>query len=136
MATTEVRPVRGCDVCGGVDDHPRHVFGTDHRPDIDSTTDVEVGMKMLANAPDEESKAAILRHIQDVNTQMRHMDCCRAAGCPTGECYTVTAGAEDVRGKDLLAHIQGSAKQLAKAAAERDKQVMAQNEALAASQEK
>lgn len=28
MSDTEVRPVRSCDVCGQVDDHPRHILQT------------------------------------------------------------------------------------------------------------
>src|SRR3982750_3868908 len=97
----ETRPVRGCDVCGGVDDHPRHVFA--HAPGDGNTTD-EVGAQMFANAPDE-AKAAIMAHIRDDSTTMRHMDCCREAGCPDGSCNTVTAGAEDKRGNALLAHL-------------------------------
>jgi hypothetical protein len=48
------------------------------------------------------------RHVialDDGGTQMRHMDCCREAGCPTGACDEVTAGAEDLRGDELLEHL-------------------------------
>jgi hypothetical protein len=38
-------------------------------------------------------------------THMRHMDCCREAGCPTGSCDEVTAGAEDLRGEELREHL-------------------------------
>ena len=67
------RPVRGCDICGISDDHPRHVIGT-----------------------------------ADGGTLMRHMDCCREAGCPDGTCDEVTAGAEDLRGDELVQHLTRS----------------------------
>jgi hypothetical protein len=36
---------------------------------------------------------------------MRHMDCCREAGCPDGTCNEVTKGAEDKRGPALVKHL-------------------------------
>jgi hypothetical protein len=47
-----------------------------------------------------------MAHVRDDRTTMRHMDCCREAGCPDGTCDLVTAGAEDLRGSDLVEHIQ------------------------------
>lgn len=50
------------------------------------------------------------RHVHgtaDGGTQMRHMDCCRAAGCPDGTCELVTAGAEELRGDALVQHLTG-----------------------------
>lgn len=101
MAEKEVRPVRGCDSCGGVDDHPRHVFA--HAPG-DGATSAEVAVKMLDNAPPE-SREAIMAQVRDDSTIMKHMDCCRADGCPDGSCNVVTAGAESKRGDDLLKHL-------------------------------
>lgn len=46
------------------------------------------------------------RHVQalpDGTTVDRHMDCCRSRGCDI--CVSVTAGAEDLRGDDLVAHL-------------------------------
>ena len=43
--------------------------------------------------------------MDDGGTLIRHMDCCREAGCPTGACDEVTAGAEDLRGEELLEHL-------------------------------
>jgi hypothetical protein len=69
VTTAEVRPLRGCDICGIADTDPRHI--------------VDVG-----------------------NTnQIRHIDCCRGAGCPDGSCDQVTAGAEELRGDALLEHL-------------------------------
>jgi hypothetical protein len=64
------RPIRSCDLCGGEDDHPRHVTA-----------------------------------LADGGTLMRHMDCCREAGCPDGSCDEVTQGAEKLRGDELVQHL-------------------------------
>lgn len=53
------------------------------------------------------------RHVyatDDGGTQMRHMDCCREAGCPDGTCVEVTAGAEELRGDELLEHLRTRSK--------------------------
>ena len=94
------RPVRMCDVCGGVDDHPRHVFA--HAPG-DGETNNDVAAAALAAAGAD--SAAIIGHIRDNTTTMRHMDCCRDAGCPDGTCNEVTQGAEQLRGPDLVNHL-------------------------------
>ncbi len=47
--------------------------------------------------------------LPDGTLQTRHFDCCRAAGCPDGTCDAwADSGAADLRGADLLAHIQGA----------------------------
>lgn len=97
----EQQPTRMCDVCGGVDDHPRHVYG---RVAGDAQTDPEVAKLALSKAsPDD--VAGVIAHIQDNTTTMRHMDCCRDAGCPDGTCNLVTAGAEDKKGSALRKHL-------------------------------
>lgn len=101
MAEDESRPVRICDLCGGVDDHPRHVIA--HAAG-EGVTPHDVGLRALEAAP-KEHKAAILAQISDTSTTMRHMDCCRDAGCPDGSCSEVTAGAEDKRGSALVKHL-------------------------------
>ena len=96
------RPLRVCDLCGGVDDHPRHVIsggtGQYERPSDEILT------KVIDAAPSEQ-RARLVRDLLDTSSQDRHMDCCRVAGCPDGSCLRVTAGAEDKRGKQLLAHL-------------------------------
>lgn len=107
MAEAEIRPMRGCDVCGGVDDHPRHVFA--HAPG-EGVTEPAVAEKMIEVAKatgDPAAITAVVAQIQDTSTIYRHMDCCREAGCPDGTCNQVTAGAEDLRGMDLVAHLTG-----------------------------
>lgn len=101
MAETEKRAVRPCDSCGGVDDHPRHVFAY---ADGDGRSDPEVAKKALKNAS-EENWEAVFAHFSDDTTTMKHMDCCREDGCPDGTCDAVTKGAEDLKGAELVAHL-------------------------------
>lgn len=104
---TEVRPMRICDVCGGYDDHPRHTiaYPVGGAPAVDP----EVEKILLANLPLEtEQGRAALRDFFDTTIQLRHMDCCRTVGCFDGTCNIVTAGAEDLRGMDLVEHIQAT----------------------------
>lgn len=92
--------LRVCDLCGAVDDHPRHVLaGGD--PDTHSKPSPEIVRKVSAAIAglDAEVGDRLLTDLLDTGSQDRHMDCCRAAGCPTGSCDR----APDLRGKELLA---------------------------------
>lgn len=97
------RLLRVCDICGGVDDHPRHVI-TGADPDVHPVPSDEILQKVIAAAPTDQA-ARLVRELMDTSSSDRHMDCCRAAGCPDGTCHQVTAGAEDLRGADLLVHL-------------------------------
>lgn len=104
----EDRPLRVCDLCGGVDDHPRHVLSGGEafvKPGDDILAAV------LAVAPTNE-RGRLVNELLDTSSSDRHMDCCRAAGCPTGDCGMQTAGAERLRGADLLEHLMGKAADL------------------------
>jgi hypothetical protein len=112
------RALRVCDLCGGVDDHPRHVLagqlpGTYQRPGDDIVAQV------AKHAPKTEL-GRLLAELFDTGTSDRHMDCCRAAGCPTGACDEQTVGAEELRGADLLQHLTAAADQRDEAWAGRD----------------
>jgi len=98
------RPLRVCDLCGGVDDHPRHVL-TGQKFEKPGPGIVA---KVLANAPEAE-RVRLVDELLDTNASDRHMDCCRVAGCPEGVCGPQTAGAEELRGGALLAHLMGGA---------------------------
>lgn len=50
--------------------------------------------------------AKVVADFLDTSTQLRHMDCCRAVGCPDGTCDAVTSGAEDLKGAELQRHLQ------------------------------
>lgn len=102
------RPLRICDVCGGYDDHPRHqvVWSPGQAP----APDPEVYKKLIENIGPanlgEPSAIAAVSDFFDTTVQLRHMDCCRQVGCTDGTCDVVTAGATDLRGPDLQAHLE------------------------------
>ena len=101
------RLVRVCDLCGGVDDHPRHVIagGT---PGVYPPPSDDIVNRVIAAAPDGD-RARLVRDLMDTGSSDRHMDCCREAGCPDGTCTTQTAGAENERGAALLEHLVAKA---------------------------
>lgn len=96
------RPLRVCDLCGGVDDHPRHVLNGNGPYPTPGQNIVDL---VLTNAP-AEHRSFLVGELLDTKASDRHMDCCRAAGCPEGLCGPQTAGAENLRGGDLLAHLE------------------------------
>jgi hypothetical protein len=99
------RPLRVCDLCGGVDDHPRHVIaGADPNVVVVTQPSEDVINRVLELAPAQD-RARLLRDLMDTSSSDRHMDCCRAAGCPDGSCDVQTAGAETKRGAALLKHL-------------------------------
>ena len=96
------RPLRICDVCGGVDDHPRHALAA-------ARGEIPVNQANLAKVMDDtalstEDRARIIADIVDTTTQLRHMECCARVGCPDGTCNTIPAG---LSGTALLEHITG-----------------------------
>jgi len=97
------RALRVCDLCGGVDDHPRHVV-SGSVADVFPPPDEDMLSTVMENAPAED-RARLVRELLDTGSSDRHMDCCREAGCPDGSCDRVTEGAEDKTGADLLAHL-------------------------------
>jgi hypothetical protein len=97
----ETRPVRGCDICGKVDDHPRHVIGV-----VDGGVPSDDIVNKIIEAG---ADAAAIRQVLDPATTIRHMDCCAGAGCPDGSCNTIhalTKGDKTLKGNDLLKHLQ------------------------------
>ena len=64
-----------CDICGLVDDHPRH-----HVNDVDPRT----GAPLVST---------------------RHFDCCVSVGCPDGSCPAILATANGAHGLDLVDHV-------------------------------
>lgn len=96
------RALRVCDLCGGVDDHPRHVIsggGGEFAPPTD-----DMIAKVVALEP-ETDRPRLLRDLLDSSSQYRHMDCCRQDGCPTGACDQSLAGTAGLTGAALLEHL-------------------------------
>lgn len=102
------RVLRVCDLCGGVDDHPRHTLAGGV-PGVYPRPTAELLAKVSDAAPAEE-RGRLLADLIDTGTTDRHMDCCREAGCPDGSCDRQTAGAEDLRGAKLLEHLMSGGK--------------------------
>jgi hypothetical protein len=98
------RLVRVCDVCGGVDDHPRHQVVGD--PGTGPPNDVAVSAVLEADLSSD-MRVTLLNDLYDTSLLLRHLDCCRNTGCPDGTCDTQTAGAETLRGAELLRHLTG-----------------------------
>jgi hypothetical protein len=100
------RPIRVCDLCGQVDDHPRDVIiGTEPGQDVTAVPSDEVIASVVAAAPPEHA-ARLLRELMDTNSSDRHLDCCAAAGC--ANCADRIKGAEGKAGADLLTHLVGA----------------------------
>lgn len=95
------RPLRICEVCKEIDDHPRHVVGV--QP---GTVPVDYDLIVTVSARTdltEDEKRNIVAYLVDTSTDIRHMHCCSMAGCPDGTCDAHDNG---LMGSDLLAHIQ------------------------------
>lgn len=88
--TSDERPLRFCDACMGLDDHPRHtIYNVRSAPTADQVA------RLPKNAPRE-----AVDRLLDPSSSLRHIDCCAAAGCPLcAESERITAGA---RGGDLV----------------------------------
>jgi len=101
------RALRVCDLCGGVDDHPRHVIaGPRGGPDVVAkpTTDVVTKVMDATRDLDKEEGDRLLDALLDTTSSDRHLDCCAAAGCPTGTCAPQVRDAPGV-GKKMLDHL-------------------------------
>lgn len=94
------RALQVCDACGGVDDHPRHHHSGGDAGAFDPPS-AAVLARVAKTAPAADVER-LIAELQDTGTTSKHLDCCRADGCPTGDCDRRTAGAEDLRGAALL----------------------------------
>lgn len=114
------RLVRVCDLCGGVDDHPRHSIAGTLRKNLVTGESERVGDGMFP-APDDDmigkviaaspeaDRVRLLRDLMDTSSSDRHLDCCAADGCPDGTCGPQVAGSTGT-GQKMLDHVM-SAKQ-------------------------
>lgn len=97
------RALQVCDLCGGVDDHPRHHLGGGQAGEYDAPA-ASLIAKVAQEAP-EADRDRLVAELLDTGTTSRHKDCCRTAGCPTGECDSELDGWNGKTGKGLLTHI-------------------------------
>lgn len=88
------RITRGCDVCAGVDDHPRHVTSVREG----GVPDQDMIDKLLAN----NIPAAAMAEILDPTTVVRHFDCCNCEVCQES-LANAPEGAK--HGTKLIAHL-------------------------------
>lgn len=84
------RPLRYCDICGGIDDHPRHVIAVPSggRPSPEFLATVAPGPVLAA------------AELASDTVLCRHMDCCAEVGCEV--CAATEAAAGGVRGQVLI----------------------------------
>lgn len=81
-------PYRVCDICGGVDDHPRHSFAGviegAWEPDAALRSKVTANVEALYDqkAINFDEAAAIVNAFDDTTSTDRHIDCCASVGCP------------------------------------------------------
>jgi hypothetical protein len=99
------RILRVCDLCGGVDDHPRHVIAGNQ--DTFTAPPGEIVRKVLAatSGLSQSEQDRLLGDLVDTTSSDRHLDCCAAAGCPTGTCGPQVADAKGRTGKAMLTHL-------------------------------
>lgn len=71
--------LRICDLCGTIDDGPRHVIA--HAPgEVRIDTDLIDGLIGYEGVPPDVRDAAIVA-LSDTTLQIRHPSCCAASGC-------------------------------------------------------
>lgn len=100
VPTEGVAPLlRVCDLCGQVDDHPRHTFGGP-QPNMFRQAPDDIVNKVLDAAPADQ-RARLLRDLMDTSSLDLHKDCCRDAGCPTGTCNDELDEVGELRGPEL-----------------------------------
>lgn len=70
------------------------------------STTVELPVRGCDVCGHEDTDPRHVHALDDGGTQMRHMDCCREAGCPDGTCDAITE--TDLRGDELRTYLTGS----------------------------
>lgn len=91
------RRLRLCDVCGGLDDHPRHVTGLPPGA-TEGTPSTEFLDSLASGAP-----VSAIAELMNPQTIVRHMDCCAANGCEL--CAATEHDNGERRGQELIDHL-------------------------------
>jgi hypothetical protein len=105
------RPLRVCDLCGQVDDHPRHVFAALPGTEFEAA---DQGLIDRLVADDSIPRAALVdavASLRDTTVQIAHMDCCAASGRCDGSCQ-VALKAAGGNGATLVQHLEAEARRL------------------------
>jgi hypothetical protein len=102
------RILRVCDLCGGVDDHPRQILAGTDGQSIISRPSEDIINRVLDTAP-EADRARLLADLMDESSVTVHYDCCAATDCTHDVCHQVVAAASGKTGKALHALLTGSA---------------------------
>ncbi len=134
--TTTANPTRICDICGKIDDHPRHGVYAPGAPEaVPSPALVQMVLDEVDNSEPMVHRASdllqqlghspesvraigkalgapvnlnqqVVVDLFDVDFLLRHHDCCANAGCPTGSCGPIVAAASRAQGDELRSYIQ------------------------------
>jgi hypothetical protein len=79
---TNPNPYRVCDKCHQIDQAPRHQLGLAGSPEEQVTYSQELTDKLLdASDGDRKKTRAVMAHVQDRATVLKHLDCCAEDGC-------------------------------------------------------
>lgn len=87
-AESNLPPYRVCDLCGGVDQDPRHSFAgviaDVHPVDEAQRAKLDENLKTLSDSGKLSFSEAVAlgSAFADTSSTDRHIDCCAAAGCP------------------------------------------------------
>lgn len=95
----DTRPLRLCDVCFELDDHPRHVQAM---PPGEGVVPTEEQLNSIEGAP-----ASAIAQMLNPNTIIRHLNCCAAQGCAI--CQATEELTKGARGQELIDAIAGGA---------------------------
>jgi hypothetical protein len=102
------RPNRSCDVCGVIDQHPRHIFDTLGVQGLEQTVNEDAVQKAYENENiSRQELVAIVSDLRDVSSFTRHMDCCASVGCPDGTCEKIMKDTKNAHGFKLVEAITG-----------------------------
>jgi hypothetical protein len=97
------RVVKVCDLCAGVDDHPRHVIvGAIPGAQVVAQPTEDMVDRVIEAAPNGD-RARLLRDLMDTSSSEHHVDCGAAAGCYS--CGLQAVGAPGRPGAPMLKHL-------------------------------
>ena len=96
------RILKVCDLCGGVDDHPRHIGAQGGPGDAVAPAPTEQIINKVLDAAPAADRARLLLSLQDTSSTEHHYDCGAQSGCQV--CQAIAAGAPGT-GADMLDHV-------------------------------